>query len=168
MTEGVYIFAVTFFLKKKITWACYVWLYCIHWVKYIFIQHRSQWLLPGWTQGLLHKFKLIFYLQSVIVIWSCTGFFFLFFFVHEIKTFMMVSNSITNDNQSVDEVYPYTHTCSKMFARSNFWAKKKFFVEKISQNKRGSPFTAGDIALPVLKQQKRTRTLHDAFVIRNV
>lgn len=69
---------------------------------------------------------------------------------------------------SVDEVYPYTHTCSKMFARSNFWAKKKFFVEKIPQNKRGSPFTAGDIALPVVKQQKRTRTLHDAFVIRNV
>ena len=42
----------------------------------------------------------ISYLQSVIVIWSCTRFFLLFFFVQEIKTFMMVSNSITNDNMN--------------------------------------------------------------------
>ena len=61
------------------------------------------------------------------------------------------------------------HTPAQRCLRvQTFELKKKFFVEKISQNKRGSPFTAGDIALPVLKQQKRTRTLHDAFVIRNV
>ena len=70
----------------------------------------------------------------------------------------------------IDEVYPYTHTCSHMLAHSNFWAKtwKEFFCRENAQNKRGSPFTAGDIALPVLKQQKNTRTLLDSFVIRNV
>ena len=57
-------------------------------------------IAPRLNPRFIAQIQVDFYLQSVIVIWSCTGFFFLFFFVHEIKTFMMVSNSITNDNIS--------------------------------------------------------------------
>ena len=47
------------------------------------------------------------------------------------------------------------HTPAQRCLRIQTFELKKVFCRENAQNKRGSPFTAGDIALPVLKQQKK-------------
>ena len=60
------------------------------------------------------------------------------------------------------------HTPAQRCLRVQTFELKKVFCRENFTKQTRLTFTAGEIALPVLKQQKRTRTLHDAFVIRNV